>query len=167
MANKYFMALFVALAFGAGWSVNGWRLNGQISDIQAKHATEQASASRAALTLQQERDAARDALGKLQSDIDARGTIELTKVKNENNLLRADVAAGVKRLRISAVCNAPASDLSGTAASGRVDTGATAGLTPDAEQNYFTLRSGIATTQTVLAACQATLRAASRTLDSQ
>jgi prophage endopeptidase len=167
MANKYFMALFIALAFGAGWGVNGWRLNAEISDIQGKHAGAQMVASRAALTLQQERDTARDTLGKLQSDIDKRGTVELTKVKNENDSLRADVTAGIKRLHLSAVCNAPSSDLPGTASGGRVDTGTTAGLTPDAEQNYFALRSGITATQTVLAACQATLRAASRTLDNQ
>ncbi len=43
------MAAAFAIGFGWGWQVNGWRLNGQISDIKAERAGDKASQATAAL----------------------------------------------------------------------------------------------------------------------
>ena len=42
-------ALAVVLGFGAGWVSNGWRLNGEISDIKAQQATDEATKAQTAV----------------------------------------------------------------------------------------------------------------------
>lgn len=72
--------------------------------------------------------------------IDIKYTKELADAKSENERLRADIAAGNKRLQLNATC-------------GKGNTSTTAGvtnaegprLTADAELNYWRLRDGIAT----------------------
>jgi hypothetical protein len=43
-------ALTAALAFGAGWAVNGWRLGAELADLRAKHAQEQVTQATAAVS---------------------------------------------------------------------------------------------------------------------
>ena len=69
--------------------------------------------------------------------IDAKYTKELADAKTENETLRADVAAGRKRLQVFATCAK-----STTGASSMGD-GESPGLTADAELNYYRLRGGI------------------------
>ncbi|HIG9583329.1 TPA: lysis protein [Escherichia coli] len=69
--------------------------------------------------------------------LDAKYTKELADARAENETLRADVAAGRKRLQVAATCAK-----STTGASGMGD-GESPGLTADAELNYYRLRSGI------------------------
>ncbi|EEV5948395.1 lysis protein [Escherichia coli] len=69
--------------------------------------------------------------------LDARYSRELADARAENETLRADVAAGRKRLQVAATCAK-----STTGASGMGD-GESPRLTADAELNYYRLRSGI------------------------
>ncbi|EHW5422301.1 lysis protein [Escherichia coli] len=69
--------------------------------------------------------------------LDARYSRELADARAENETLRADVAAGRKRLQVSATCAK-----STTGASSMGD-GESPGLTADAELNYYRLRGGI------------------------
>ncbi|HGC3795039.1 TPA: lysis protein [Escherichia coli] len=69
--------------------------------------------------------------------LDAKYSRELANAKAENETLRADVAAGRKRLQVSATCAK-----STTGASSMGD-GESPGLTADAELNYYRLRGGI------------------------
>ncbi|EPW4657815.1 lysis protein [Escherichia coli] len=69
--------------------------------------------------------------------LDAKYSRELANAKAENETLRADVAAGRKRLQVAATCAK-----STTGASGMGD-GESPRLTADAELNYYRLRSGI------------------------
>ena len=69
--------------------------------------------------------------------LDAKYTKELADAKAENETLRADVAAGRKRLQVAATCAK-----STTGASSMGD-GESPRLTADAELNYYRLRSGI------------------------
>ncbi|EIC6512411.1 lysis protein [Escherichia coli] len=69
--------------------------------------------------------------------LDAKYTKELADARAENETLRADVAAGRKRLQVAATCAK-----STTGASSMGD-GESPGLTADAELNYYRLRSGI------------------------
>ncbi|ECF5900216.1 lysis protein [Salmonella enterica subsp. salamae] len=70
--------------------------------------------------------------------LDAKYTKELADAKAESETLRADLAAGRRRLQLHAVCMpAAARD---TTATGATDA-ATARLTPDAERNYQRLRT--------------------------
>ncbi|EGB5749662.1 lysis protein [Escherichia coli] len=69
--------------------------------------------------------------------LDAKYSRELADARAENETLRADVAAGRKRLQVAATCAK-----STTGASSMGD-GESPGLTADAELNYYRLRSGI------------------------
>lgn len=69
--------------------------------------------------------------------MDEKYTKDLDDAKAEIEALRADVASGRRRLQLSAKC--PKS------AAGGVGDDATAGLTTDAERNYWRLRAGIST----------------------
>ncbi|WP_024556640.1 lysis protein [Franconibacter pulveris 1160] len=86
--------------------------------------------------------------------LDAKYTGELADAKAEINQLRGDVAAGRKRLQLKATCSGSTDSTSSTS----MDDGATPRLTGDAEQNYFSLRDGIATVTNQLTGLQAYVR---------
>lgn len=72
--------------------------------------------------------------------LDAKYTQEIADAKAESEALRADLAAGRRRLQLHAVCM-PAT-AGNTAATGATDATA-ARLTPDAERDYQRLRTEI------------------------
>ncbi|EHY9252150.1 lysis protein [Salmonella enterica] len=71
--------------------------------------------------------------------LDAKYTKELADAKAESENLRADLAAGRKRLQINATCPATTDNPGTTGATDAV----AARLTPDAERNYQRLRTEI------------------------
>ena len=75
---------------------------------------------------------------------------ELANAKAENETLRADVAAGRRRLHIKAVCQ---SVREATTASG-VDNATSPRLADTAERDYFTLRERLITMQKQLEGTQ-------------
>ncbi|OSL86511.1 lysis protein [Escherichia coli] len=87
--------------------------------------------------------------------LDARYTKELADAKAENETLRADVAAGRKRLRINATCPGPVREA--TATTGVADA-ARPELTDTARRDYFTLRERIATSDKMIQGLQAYIR---------
>ncbi|HAD5966818.1 TPA_asm: lysis protein [Salmonella enterica subsp. enterica serovar Typhimurium] len=94
----------------------------------ATHSLNLANETISDMTLRQRQNAA----------LDAKYTQELADAKAESEKLRADLAAGRRRLQLHAVCMpAAARD---TTATGATDA-ATARLTPDAERNYQRLRT--------------------------
>ena len=82
--------------------------------------------------------------------LDARYTKELADARAENETLRADVAAGRRRLHIKAVCQ---SVREATTASG-VDNATSPRLADTAERDYFTLRERLITMQKQLEGTQ-------------
>ena len=87
--------------------------------------------------------------------LDAKYTKELADAKAENETLRADVAAGRKRLRINATCPGPVREATGTTG---VDDAARPGLTDAAQRDYFTLRERIATSDRMIRGLQEYIR---------
>ncbi|WP_105463335.1 lysis protein [Escherichia coli] len=87
--------------------------------------------------------------------LDARYTKELADARAENETLRADVAAGRKRLRVNATC--PGTVREATATSG-VDNASGPRLADTAERDYFTLRDRLMTMQKQLEGAQAYIR---------
>ncbi|TDB48068.1 lysis protein [Photorhabdus luminescens] len=69
------------------------------------------------------------------SELDVKHTKELANAKSEIDVLRNDVAAGHRRLRIAATCHQGKADSSGS-----VGYAATPRLNPATEQDYFDLR---------------------------
>lgn len=100
--------LCLALAFMAGWLVNGWRMESRISRMQEKHAQ--------AIELASEE--AREKERALQEEIDILNAAyreEREHAQKYINNLRADVAAGRVRLSVPARC--PGTDTATGAAS--------------------------------------------------
>ncbi|NDK98181.1 lysis protein [Photorhabdus bodei] len=75
---------------------------------------------------------------RLLSELDNQHTKELANAKSEIDVLRNDVAAGHRRLRIAATCHQGQ-----TGSSGSVGHAATPRLNPATEQDYFDLRKMI------------------------
>ena len=87
--------------------------------------------------------------------LDARYSRELADARAENETLRADVAAGRKRLRINATCPGPVREATGTA---RVDNATGPRLADTAERDYFTLRERLMTMHKQLEGAQEYIR---------
>lgn len=153
MTRAIAIALILAATFGAGWSVNGWRL-GQAHEQERLQASEQARESLRLMTV------SRDALA---TDLRTSGDIHATKLQeaqNETNRLRDRVSVGDQRLRIAVRCPS-AADLPGSTPSAGLGAATSAELDPSARSAYFALRDGIVRAEATLAACQdqLTLRA--------
>lgn len=136
--------LVSAMAFGAGWTVRGWKASSE--------ALEAAQNAREALTLA---EAEKNALAADLRAADDRFAQKLEESQHETNVLRDRVSAGPVRLLVAAKC--PVAVPEAPAASG-VDPEPRAELDPAARSAYFALRDGINVTEGKLQACQAELR---------
>lgn len=142
IAGGVILLLIVSLA----WAVNYYRDNAITYKGQRDKAT-------SALTL------ANDTIDDMkvrQRDVaalDAKYTGELADAKAELETLRGDVAAGRKRLQVSATC-----PKSNAASAPSLDDGNTAGLTDAAERDYFTLRERIEISGKMIAGLQDYIR---------
>ena len=87
--------------------------------------------------------------------LDARYTKELADARAENETLRADVAAGRKRLRVNATCPATVREATDTSS---VDIATGPRLADTAERDYFILRERLMTMQKQLEGAQEYIR---------
>ncbi|ECP0307318.1 lysis protein [Salmonella enterica] len=125
------MALLVALSLALAWTADHYHGNAVKYKSQRDSATHSLELANATITemTQRQRDVAA---------LDAKYTQELADAHAESEKLRADLAAGRRRLQLHAVC-LPAT-AGNTATPGATDA-ATARLTPDAERYYQRLRT--------------------------
>ena len=93
ISNPYVLAVAAAVAFAAGFTTNGWRLNAKIDSMVAEHtaavqvATEKAMQE--TIRLQKEKD---DAIAKAQLQIQANAAAAAA-ARRERDGLRDDLAA--------------------------------------------------------------------------
>ncbi len=87
--------------------------------------------------------------------LDARYTKELADARAEIETLRADVAAGRKRLRVNATCPGTVREATGTSS---VDNAIGPRLADTAERDYFILRERLMTMQKQLEGAQEYIR---------
>ncbi len=129
------------------WAVNHYRDNAiAYKEQRDKKVSELKQATATIADMQQrQRDVAA---------LDAKYSRELANAKAENETLRADVAAGRRRLHIKAVCQ---SVREATTASG-VDNATSPRLEDTAERDYFTLRERLMTMQMQLEGAQEYIR---------
>lgn len=118
------------------------RLEDELKASRAEVVQLQADVEFAAQTM-----AARDAL-------DRKLFKEMSDAKQENESLRADVAAGTKRVLVKASCP----KLPAAAGASGLDDGAQPALTADAGQDYFRLRDQIIQTEKQLTGLQEYVR---------
>ena len=87
--------------------------------------------------------------------LDARYTKELADARAENETLRADVAAGRKRLRVNATCPGTVREATDTSS---VDNATGPRLADTAERDYFILRERLMTMQKQVEGAQEYIR---------
>ncbi|EQC4505322.1 lysis protein [Escherichia coli] len=140
-------ALVIYIIVCLSWAVNHYRDNAITYKEQRDKNARELKLANATITDMQQRQRDVNAL-------DAKYTKELADAKAENETLRADVAAGRRRLHIKAVCQ---SVREATTASG-VDNATSPRLADTAERDYFTLRERLMTMQMQLEGAQEYIR---------
>jgi len=136
-------ALVICIIVCLSWAVNHYRDNAIAYKEQRDKKVSELKQSIATIADMQQRQ--RDVAA-----LDAKYSRELANAKAENETLRADVAAGRRRLHIKAVCQ---SVREATTASG-VDNATSLRLADTAERDYFTLRERLITMQKQLEGTQ-------------
>lgn len=155
----------LAVGAGIGWSLNGWRLAGQVADAKAETANERTAhqADLAAISNAAAQQV-RNALAKQQeaqqavAELDRKQTEELKNALEENDRLRGDVADGRRRLQLKASCPADSRNLSNATGAASLADGAGPRLDGSAERDYWRLRDDIATANRQIAGLQQYVR---------
>ena len=140
-------ALVICIIVCLSWAVNHYRDNAIAYKEQRDKKVSELKLAIATIADMQQRQ--RDVAA-----LDAKYSRELANAKAENETLRADVAAGRRRLHIKAVCQ---SVREATTASG-VDNVTSPRLEDTAERDYFTLRERLMTMQMQLEGAQEYIR---------
>lgn len=149
--NRVLCVIIIALlvACGALWVATDHYLDNAITyKAQRDKKVSELKLANATITDMQQRQ--RDVAA-----LDVRYTKELADARAENETLRADVAAGRKRLRVNATC--PGTVHEATATSG-VDNATGPRLADTAERDYFILRDRLMTMQKQLEGAQLYIR---------
>lgn len=147
LVKRYWLQLLVLALIGAlAFFVNHYRDNAITYRDQRDKATEKLLLATATIKDMQTRQ--RDVAA-----LDAKYTGELADAKATIDQLERDVAAGKRRLQLSATCPA-----NGTASATGLDDATGPRLTDAAERDYFTLRERIETITSQLTGLQAYVR---------
>ena len=141
-------ALVICIIVCLSWAVNHYRDNAITYKAQRDKNARELTLANAAITDIQMRQ--RDVAA-----LDAKYTKELADAKTENETLRADVAAGRKRLRVNASCSAAVREATGPTS---MDNATSPRLADTAERDYFTLRERLMTMQKQLEGAQLYIR---------
>ena len=130
------------------WAVNHYRDNAIAYKEQRDKKVSELKLATATIADMQQRQ--RDVAA-----LDAKYSRELADARAENETLRADVAAGRKRLRINATCSGTVREATGTSG---VDNATGPRLADTAERDYFTLRERLMLMQKQLEVAQEYIR---------
>ncbi|MED6958707.1 lysis protein [Escherichia coli O157] len=137
-------ALLICIIVCLSWAVNHYRDNAITYKAQRDKKARELEQANATITDMQVRQ--RDVAA-----LDAKYSRELADARAENETLRADVAAGRKRLRINATCSGTVREATGTSG---VDNATGPRLADTAERDYFILRERLITMQKQLEGTQ-------------
>nr|WP_262383835.1 lysis protein [Pseudomonas fragi] len=114
-----------------------------MASLNAAHQADMSAIANAASSQVRQALDKQQAAEKVRADLDARITKEKANALAENEMLRADVAAGDRRLRIAGRCSASSSNLPDTTSPDRLDDGGTVELAGAAGRAVFDIRAGI------------------------
>lgn len=141
--QKLIVALLVAIACFATWKVDAWRYGKELASLTAVHQADLTTISNAAAAQVRQALEKQQVTQKALAELDAKSTKEKASDLAENERLRADVAAGDRRLRIAGRCSTSSSDLPDTTSTARLDDGSTVELAGAAGRTVFDIRAGI------------------------
>ena len=137
------IVLLSAIACFFTWKVDVWRYGKELASLNAAHQAELSAIANAASTQVRQALDKQQAAEQARTDLDTRATKEKAYVLAENEKLRADVAAGDRRLRIAGRCSASSSNMPDTAVAARLDDGGNVELAGAAGRTVFDIRAGI------------------------
>ena len=152
------LAVLVGCSVFSTWKVDAWRYGKQLTDLSALHQADLTTISNAAVAQARQALERQQATHKALAELDAKATIEKAHALAENEKLRADVAAGDRRLRLAGRCSANSGDLPDTARATSLDDGATLELAGAAGRTVFDIRAGIITDRAALKGLQGYVR---------
>ncbi|HAT1683843.1 TPA: lysis protein [Klebsiella oxytoca] len=143
------MAVLVVALMVLAWTADHYHGNAVTYKSQRDSTSQQLQQANDTITVMQQRQ--RDVAA-----LDTKYTKELADAKAENETLRADVAAGRRRLRVFATCPAvPSGEAPGTAS---VDNATSPRLADAAQRDYFTLTDRVMRMQKQLEGAQQYIR---------
>ena len=152
------LALLVGCSIFSTWKVDAWRYGKQLADLSASHQADLTAISSAAAVQVRQALERQQATQKALTELDVKATTEKAHVLAENEKLRADVAAGDRRLRIAGRCSADSSNLSDTTRTTSLDDAGTIELAGAVGRAVFDIRAGIIKDQAALRGLQAYVR---------
>ena len=153
--KPYLLVAAMAVAFGTGWSVNGWRVGSKMSNLRAAHDRSMINAAENAATKIKDAIDERDAAQGKLSDIAREGLESIEKTKNETDRLRRCIAAGTCGVRIAAACPDHSMGMSESSGGRVMDTSSGPVIPATVQQDILDLRTNIERTEATLKACQA------------
>ena len=132
----------LALAFGAGWAAQGWRMGAQLQEQRTQHAKKlQDVAEKTAAALTAVRKYERQMAAQL-AELDKQKMEEINAAKSETNRLRRCIAAGTCGVRLNSTAGAASSHGAADAATPGMDNEAAA-LDVALQQRVLDLRDAI------------------------
>ena len=137
------LAALVGCSVFSTWKVDTWRLGKQLADLSASYQADMTTISNAAAAQARQALERQQATQKALAEIDAKATTEKARGLAENEKLRADVAAGDRRLRIAGRCSADSSNLPDITRATSLDDGGTVELSGAAGRTIIDIRAGI------------------------
>ena len=152
------LVVLVGCSVFSTWKVDGWRYGKKLADLSASHQADLTAISNAASAQARQMLERQQVTQKALAELDARATTEKAHDLAENEKLRADVAAGDRRLRIAGRCSVDSSNLSGTTSAARLDDGGTVELAGAAGRTVFDIRAGITQDRAALKGLQQYVR---------
>ena len=133
----------LAIACFATWKMDAWRYGKQLAEQSAAHQTELTTIARAVSDQLSQALEKQQLAEKALAELDTKATKEKAHDLAENEKLRADVAAGDRRLRIAGRCSADSSNLPNTTNAAHLDDDGTVELTGAAGRAFFDIRASI------------------------
>ena len=145
MSPGRWLALVVLLATAcfSTWKVDAWRYGKQLADLSASHQADLTAISSAAAAQVRQALERQQATQKALAELDARTTKEKANALAENEKLRADVAAGDRRLHIAGRCSTSSSNMPDPTSTARMDDGRAVELAGASGRTVFDIRAGI------------------------
>ena len=152
------LAVLLAIACFSTWKVDAWRYGKQLADLRASHQADLMTISNAAAAQARQALERQHAIQRTLAELDAKVTKEKASDLAENERLRADAAAGDRRLRIAGRCSADSSNLPNTTSTARLDDGGTVELAGIAGRTVFDIRAGVIKDRAALKGLQEYMR---------
>ena len=137
------LAVLLGCSVFATWKVDTWRYGKQLADLNVSYLADLTAISNAAAAQARQALERQHSIQKALAELDAKFATEKARDIAENERLRADVAAGDRRLRIAGRCSTDSGNLSDTSSTARLDDGETVELAGAAGRTVFDIRAGI------------------------